>query len=124
MTTPNAELAYRVLDHIDAHPELWSQGLWWSSAECGTAGCFAGWAVKLSGGDMTTLPAGLTPSVTAGLGDLNGELVPYAAAHLLGIPGLATEDFADDLFSGDNTREDLGEIVEKLFGPRPVAVAR
>lgn len=45
MTTPNAELAYRVLDHIDAHPESWIQKTWW----CGSGGCFAGWTAELSG---------------------------------------------------------------------------
>jgi hypothetical protein len=45
---PNAELAYRVLDHIDAHPQNWEQGRWIGQEECGTVACFAGWAVLLS----------------------------------------------------------------------------
>lgn len=35
-TKPNAELAYAVLDQIDAHPETWDQGDW----DCGTTACF------------------------------------------------------------------------------------
>lgn len=46
--TPNAELAYRTLDQIDASPEHWRQSSW----VCGTSYCFGGWAVVLSGGQL------------------------------------------------------------------------
>lgn len=124
-TKPNAELAYRVLDHIDAHPESWNQRRWWE-AGCGTRGCFAGWAVKLSGGDMVRhvdeFGIGETV-VSAGLGDeLVGRPAALVAAKLLRIDDLL-EDVYDaedvELFHPNNDREDLGELVEKIFGPRP-----
>jgi hypothetical protein len=118
MTAPNAELAWRVLDHIDAHPESWDQGLWW----CDTSGCFAGWTCTLSGErpidggyDIDHVP--------------NGTSVPERAAQLLGFKDREDLDAAGEavgdawLFCGDNDREDLGKYVEAIFGPRPDAVA-
>lgn len=117
---PNAALAYRVLDHIDAHPEQWNQGLYIGKAECGTVACFAGWTCLLSGetpsyfGDGQTETSWLT---------FNGDQIPVAdrAEQLLGVDRYIElgEGGADDLFGGGNSREDLGELVEELFGPRP-----
>lgn len=125
---PNAELAYAVLDHIDAHPETWQQSEWW----CGTGGCFAGWTATLSGekpGSCNLVWVGGT-----------GMHVGTRAAQLLGfanevqMDSLAFEQIhpgrdigevdRDDegeweLFSAVNTRDDLGRIVGVLFGPRP-----
>lgn len=44
---PNVDLLQRTLTHIRQHPETWDQGMWVN--ECGTAFCFAGHAVNLSG---------------------------------------------------------------------------
>jgi hypothetical protein len=105
VTTPNAELAYKVLDHIDAHPESWDQGVWW----CGSSGCYAGWTVALSG-EAPTL-------------DVD---IPQRAAQLLGFEDREemdriTDDAGEDnwLFYSENTREDLGRLVVEIFGPRP-----
>lgn len=115
MTTPNAELAYRVLDHIDANPSEWDQTNW----QCGSAACFAGWAVRLSGGVMENVD-GKTWSVIVsdGLGDLNGLDVDIAADLLLGIEMLYADPDVD-LYLETNTREDLDRLVEHHFGPRP-----
>jgi hypothetical protein len=44
----NADLARRTLAAIENDPAHWNQKAWISSSpECGTAYCFAGWAVKL-----------------------------------------------------------------------------
>ncbi len=109
---PNAELAYKVLDHIDAHPETWDQGMWW----CGTSGCFAGWACALAGTDPDALSK-----------DAHSDTyLPDVAATLLGFPiredmDAITDGAGEDawLFCSDNTREDLGRMVEQIFGPRP-----
>lgn len=133
MTAPNAALAYRVLDHIDAHPESWNQGRWW----CGTSGCFAGWAVQLSGEKMSGLNF-----VRVGPDELDVVHIGERAAQLLGFEstmaldevawdalGMTDEDEDDDvrdeyeLFSAVNTREDLGRIVEAVFGPRPAVTS-
>lgn len=109
MSTPNAELAYRVLDQIDAHPELWDQAVW----DCGTTACFAGWAVRLSG-------------ETSSNDDGADNYTPDVAARLLGFDRRDEMDEITDaagerewLFSSENTREDLGRMVEEIFGPRP-----
>lgn len=116
--TPNAELAYRVLDQIDAHPESWNQGTW----DCGTAACFAGWAVRLSGGKVDPLGDSLDPSVTEGPDEIVGLAVDVAAERLLrsDCRSAATDaEDAGDLFGAFNTREDLGQLVARIFGPRP-----
>lgn len=122
---PNAELAYKVLDHIDAHPDQWDQDVWWTDqhyAGCGSAGCFAGWAVVLSGGRIEF--DGFN-SIITGLAELDGAHVSDAAAQLLNAdPYTADPDGGRDgcdlyLFSGGNDRTDLGRAVELIFGPRP-----
>lgn len=121
MSTPNAELAYRVLDHIDAHPEQWRQSVYIGPAECGTAACFAGWACLLSGEEPNY--RGIPNLPTAGL--MSGNTVPERAEELLGASRFlydVTHDHDDerDLFDEWNDRETLGEYVEEIFGPRPV----
>lgn len=113
--TPNAELAYKVLDHIDADPGSWNQRYWISrpvAAGCGTAACFAGWACMLSGDrPWWSLGAG---SITDWVMTDGGEQsVEQRAAELLGI------DENTGLFYSFNTREDLGRLVAEIFGPRP-----
>lgn len=111
-TTPNAALAYRVLDQIDADPKSWNQGTW----DCGTAACFAGWAVRLSGGK--SLDRDNDTYVVEGPDEIVGLPVDEAAVELLRhtceLPGLR-----GDLFAGSNTRADLGRLVAEIFGPRP-----
>jgi hypothetical protein len=74
---PNLPLLRRVLDHIDAHADLWNQGHWGrpEDAKCGTAMCIAGWATELADGWSSGHPRS-------------------AARDLLGL----TEQEADDLF--------------------------
>jgi hypothetical protein len=106
--TPNAELAYAVLDHIDAHPEQWRQGEW--------AACFAGWAVRLSG---VQLDAG-TDRVFDGPAELLGLEIDEAADRLLGITTeLLNEREHGDPYDGLHTRESLGSVVAEIFGTRP-----
>jgi hypothetical protein len=119
----DSALAWRVMDHVDAHPEQHDQTLWWNpEADCGTAGCFAGWTVLLSGGELIRR-GGLLSAVYVenGLGDLNGKHVALAAATLLGIDVDSDQYEAEDLtlFSERNTREDLRRLVAEIFGPRP-----
>jgi hypothetical protein len=118
MAMPNAELAYKVLDHIDAHPETWKQGQWIGEAECGTVACFAGWAVLLSG----------QTSIRDDFAVINGDCVKLhiseAAEILLGIEEvLHLGDDAPDPFDALLTRQELGERVADIFGPRPGGAA-
>lgn len=124
-TTPNAELAYRVLDHIDSHPEQWNQGLYIGKAECGTVACFAGWAVLLSGNEPTfdeSYVAHNGVRVTQDcIVDGWAQNVSHRAQELLRADRWVHEGEADeaDLFCQFNTRDDLGRMVAEIFGPRP-----
>jgi hypothetical protein len=111
--TPNAALAYRVLDHIDAHPEEWDQTDW----QCGTSACFAGWAIRFSGGVMDN---DIDGTVVAGPAELIGMVADSAALKVLRITDRqAGWNAGEWLFSDSNTREDLGRLVAEIFGPRP-----
>lgn len=118
-TAPNADLAYRVLDQIDAHPESWAQEAWVDG--CGTAYCFAGWALTLTGHKLKPHDDGFI--------ELDGRVCarPYivsgTAARELGISGLDYRSTASNLFYPYNTRKDLGRIVAETFGPRPTEAA-
>lgn len=119
MLKPNAELAYRVLDHIDAHPEQWRQGIYIGEAECGTVACFAGWAVLLSGHEpFFENDRGRTSMCIVEGREMD---VSFRAQQLLRADRWAREGIKDeeDLFDGGNTREDLGRLVAEIFGPRP-----
>lgn len=119
--TPNAELAYKVLDAVNAHRKSFDMSDWWDGPaervtlndlldeKCGTTACFAGWAIALSGYDL------------GGGVHLDGEHVSYSygkfAEKLLGLD----EDEAGELFFGDGS--DIDEVVAEIFGPRPDAAA-
>lgn len=121
MTAPNAELAYRVLDHIDAHPEQWFQNDWAHKNECGTSYCFAGWAVLLAGRELIWDGLSETYDEAAWVVDQRKDdgkqWIGDAAREVLGI------DDSYDLFRGLNSRKDLGRLVEEFFGPRPAATS-
>lgn len=123
----NARAAYEVLDQIDRNPGSWLQGVYW----CGTGGCFAGWRTVLSGE---------TPVMCHDFGSqlATGVHIADRAAQLLGFPDVyALEAYTDQrweeegkeeevdrpdwLFDSTNSREDLGELVLLIFGPRPNA---
>ncbi len=123
---PNAELAYRVLDQIDQHPESWNQGEWYRKEACGTVACFAGWAVEFNNYDIALSEE--QPALSGRPAHRYGRFVHGiagrrtfrdVAAEVLGITDLD----ADDLFDATNTREELGELVLEFFGPRPVTDA-
>ncbi len=115
--TPNAELAYKVLDHIDAHPEQHDQRSWTEKVGCGTVACFAGWTCLLSGDEP----------VPDDDGDIDVEVwvdgnivrIPQRATHLLGLPYDRQPGWGHHLFDPANSREDLHRLVAEIFGPRP-----
>lgn len=122
MSEPNAELAYRVLDHIDAHPTEWDQATW----KCGSSHCFGGWAVVLSGATVDYSNDELV--VVAGPDELLDLEIEDAARQALGVTpvGAYVENFNGPgrhrdpgwLFGASNTRAELGRMVEAIFGPR------
>lgn len=46
---PNLPLINKIMDHVLAHPETHRQASYAVKSECGTAYCFAGHAVHMSG---------------------------------------------------------------------------
>lgn len=120
---PNAELAYAVLDHIDAHPEQWNQGVWVRIRVrgCGTAACFAGWASLLSGDEPYehwSSDNGASSEIrSAETGRI--RQVRNRARDLLRI----TDWQADDLFDAGRIRSELDDAVAEIFGPRPDAAS-
>lgn len=117
MTRPNAELAWRVMDHINAHRAAFNMADWWDNPdedpvtledlveECGTTACFGGWAIALSG---YTMGRGVT---------LDGEAVCFSysefAQKLLGL----SDTDASYLFYVSN--DEIDRAVVNVFGPRP-----
>lgn len=113
-TQPNAPLAYATLDHIDLNPEQWDQGRWFCESECGTRGCFAGWACFLVGDTMEyDNDHGVMAVRTFDTHDRIS--IDWRAKELLNISTYQ----ARWLFHGGNDREDLGDLVLEAFGPRP-----
>jgi hypothetical protein len=124
---PNATLAYQVLDLINANRAHFNMGMWVQrendndsslvglaelTAEentCGTAACFAGWAVAAAGYRVD--------AATEAIYDQGGWKVHHDvcefATELLDID----PDTADGLFYvGDDK---IGDAVAETFGPRP-----
>lgn len=99
----NTALLERTMRHVTDHPEVHDQRVWMN--ECGTAGCFAGWACLLSGWQV--MPYTIDGWVTDGDSE---ELVATVAARLLGL----SEWEADMLFDPRNSRDVLALMVKDL----------
>ena len=90
----NAALAYKVLDYIRTNPEEWDQRTW----HCGTTHCFAG----------------LIEFFITGEDKYGIRTMDVAMDALKIIPSEARA-----LFNVHNTLQDLFELTERIFGPRP-----
>lgn len=143
----NVELLERVLTYIKDHPEDHRQKVWAEMSSCGTAMCFAGWAVALSGSRFLwdnapaafshqahycTVPEESPMAIEPGdhwvyreiedfdieLGE--GERIAYisdTAMHLLDL----TFKQANELFDSDNTLEEIEEIVKDIINEQEAA---
>lgn len=121
----NVDLLDKTLDHIhtlEAFREegveigdRWNQGNWALQEECGTACCFAGWAVKLAGHRLVT-----TGECTCGCGSYSNELVvelPDGTTERVAEVAKRELGFAGDeieLFNSGNLLEDLDRIVGQI----------
>ena len=144
MATPNKALLRQTLDYIRAHETDWIQNHWIMPAEdredpsCGTAYCFAGWAVALSGYKVERngcvgidqLPPGVGHRLdtednvfqSGYVGGLAAECGDVAAA-LLDIDGFGRMPHHKcHLFCGHNGMADLERIVAELCGETAEAV--
>lgn len=126
----NTDLLRKTLAHIEAHPEAWEQSVWAVRGldGCGTALCFAGHAVTLSGLELSWVdeyedgygndddeywtPARQVANNVRVDPDsrLHGYSIRYAAADLLGL----NDEQAYRLFEGNNTLAELRRIVGEL----------
>lgn len=123
---PNAELAYRTLDAIDAHRAHFNMNSWAdggsiddrpigldeltdnNSHRCKTTACFAGWAVALSGYQL-----GPHADVIDTSGDRVHHDIGDFAANLLGLDN----ETGGYLFYVED--DEINGAVERVFGPRP-----
>jgi hypothetical protein len=105
----NKELAYKVLDHVEAHPELLNMGTW----VCGTQRCFAGFTVELLGYELRTDRDG-NPEGVYRDGERVGNIIALGELAREGL-GLDWRE-SDELFHLPNGV--LRENVERIFGPR------
>ena len=115
--TLNAKLAYEVLDYIEAHPEKHDQATYFNS--CGTTACFAGWASLLSG-DEHTFDA-THSMVTAYVRTPDGRIC-HIESRAMELLGLEYDDLTTGLFYAARNLDEVRIAVERIFGPRPVAV--
>jgi len=112
----NRTAMYETLDKvIEVAPSgAWRQDVWvMHSSLCGTAGCFAGWRVILDGFSELVLDES---------GEVDALRNPQTGQHvyLSMLPAQAATSLdlwladARELFSSDNTLEDLKELVDRL----------
>lgn len=134
---PNIELLNRTLDHIKTNPDTWDQAEW-----CGTAQCFAGWAITLAGaragirpgGDPISVYVDDMPDDLAALVDPDIEwlTVRKAAELALDIVNVTLFDLeleeeltaAGVLFYSGNTLDDLEHYVAELCNKTAEVAAR
>ncbi|GAA2092512.1 hypothetical protein [Actinomadura alba] len=126
--TPNVPLLKATFAHVLKNMTAWNQAHW--SNECGTAHCFAGWAIVLHGTPFLPLPKDrvsqlfVVPPPNEPLDGMVAPLVlgkrvvaaPVYAQHILRL----TNRQADDLFFALNTIDDLRRGVQELCVGVPV----
>jgi len=131
---PNTELLKKTLTYIKDNPEQWEQDWWVTAADdretpgCGTAYCFAGHTVVLSGCKVSAeaevvfsdLPEQAQARIhqndvyQSDYSDLLVVGVAQAASALLGITSFYTLE--PHLFDADNKLADLERFVAELCG--------
>lgn len=112
----NVELMQKVLDHITNHRDEWDQTAWatkTSFSSCGTAYCFAGHAVHMTGHELawSKQQNGQAVFVKWEQGDDPGEhAISYVAKEELELAGWQ----AAALFDSDNTLPMLYEYASEF----------
>jgi hypothetical protein len=110
---------YRTLDAVlaagGAGRPGWNQQKWVDINTCGTAFCYAGWALHLTGWQAVRLKDEGTPDHLSEVMVKDGRILRWmeigaAARDLLGL----TNEEADALFAEENTIEDLKELVDSI----------
>ena len=107
-----------VLDHIRTHPEQHDQCCWMrEDPNCGTAACFAGWAVTLAGWKMVVASRRSAMADTCVNEDGKKRVIAGLAREILGL------DYGDSevLFDAFNTVEDLELMAKDLANGESLA---
>lgn len=117
-SSPDAELARKVLEHIEANPGQWNQAYWAQRTECGTAYCFAGHVVSAAHpgavfefGDEDSYRR--TEANRVSLSGAKHRLIMYVAQETLGL----NQYSAEVLFAPSNALEHLRDYVAQLERP-------
>ena len=108
----NWPLLYKVLDHVKEHPEEHDQQYWFTKIEtstCGTAACFAGWALLFAHPEAKPEWVQDDAHRTYLLEDEKGECwdVATLAAHELGLDKYE----ANHLFDALNDVQDIERLI-------------
>lgn len=96
------------MDEVLAHQDEHDQGTWIN--DCGTAGCFAFYLLKVSGRVRRFVPE--DGAVVLHNGRWASDPIMLAAQSVAGL----TADEAYELFLGDNTVAELKDHVDRLCG--------
>lgn len=109
MPERNVELIERTWQHLVDHPESHDQGVVWNTlpedpVDCGTVGCFVGWAMHFDGRENYWDIEGLsTDWAIRRLGVTSGEaLTIFHEDNTLGMLGLMVKD----LLNGEEPLKD------------------
>jgi len=112
----NSELLRSTMAYIESHVHEWDQFAWAHRGDCGTAMCFAGWAVTLAGAEVDFTRFGdesststITPASQRELG-LRSSYIDEAARELLDL----SLDQSEELFCASNSMERLRMLVDEL----------
>lgn len=111
----NIPLLVEVMAHIRLYPELHNQTWFFSETDCGTASCFGGWALTLSGHFPLQERECFGASVCTPEGHRRASW--SAAQAVLGL----TAAEAMVLFAPGNTRAMLDRMVEDLINGNDIA---
>jgi hypothetical protein len=116
MTTPNLPLLWQTLETIQSHPENWEQAEWVTDTRtptdnvCGTAFCFAGTALWLSGYEIAMDPR---RSVLWFKSPSDGKFIGSAYFEAENVLRLG-RSAAIGLFAASNTLDDLQRVVKDI----------
>jgi hypothetical protein len=121
MTTPNTPELVAIYQHIKANPEEWWQATYAQRVDCGTAYCFAGWAVVRAGGvptDWKTFEDSIgtwSDTGKAVMPDGRPVMIDVEAVEILGI----TDEQSWELFAGGNDLNDIRSAIFDITGVDP-----
>ena len=114
--TPNTAELVAIYQYIKAHREEWDQSFWAQKTACGTAYCFAGFAIARAGAEPDWDRSYYVPRTDfCTLSNGETRLIDGYAQDLLGLDSKQ----ADDLFYAGNSLDDIREMIEAITGVDP-----